>query len=72
MIQYYIAISDTNAFYLKKVIKISSANKKSIAVGKIINSELISLAILRYYPHNFLISILIASVSFKLLEHPNE
>ena len=64
------AISETYAFCLKKVMRISSANRARIAVGAIINSVLTNLAILRYYPHNFLISFLNLSVSFKFLDAP--
>jgi len=55
IIQYKIAISETNAFYLKRVIKISPPNKKRTAVGNIMNTVHTNLAIFKYLPHYNLI-----------------
>jgi len=50
------AISETVEFYLKKVIRISPANRNRMTVGKIMNSVLTSLAMFKNRPHYFLSS----------------
>ena len=47
MIQYWMAISEIYAFCLKMVIRISSAKKKSMQVGKIMKTVLTRRAMLR-------------------------
>ena len=51
IMQYWMAISDTNAFCLNNEIRISSANRNRMMVGKIMNRVFTSRAMFRYWPH---------------------